>query len=134
MVHLTTMLVMGTLYQGFSASMPKTEYLKVIEIWLLCGLAVQFVAFVVETIVRLLSIDDKEGDPVNAQIKRIFAQDQIEMAAIDEREKNALPETKKTIAIRKKIKLILQYLSQVMISLVTLILIVSYACLAYAYY
>ena len=134
MVHLTTMLVMYTLYQGFSASMPKTEYLKVIEIWLLCGLVVQFVAFVVETIVRLLSIDDKEGGPVNAKIKCIFAQDQIEMAAIDEREKNALPETKKTIAIRKKIKLILQYLSQVMISLVTLIFIVSYACLAYAYY
>ena len=87
MVHLTTMLVMYTLYQGFSASMPKTEYLKVIEIWLLCGLVVQFVAFVVETIVRLLSIDDKEGGPVNAKIKCFFAQDQIEMAAIDEREK-----------------------------------------------
>ena len=55
MVHLTTMLVMYTLYQGVADSMPKTAYLKSIDIWLLYGLTLPFFTFVVEVSAKLLN-------------------------------------------------------------------------------
>ena len=54
MIHLTTMLVMYTLYQGLQDIMPKTAYLKFIDIFLLYGLIVPFVTFMVEVISKLL--------------------------------------------------------------------------------
>ncbi len=46
MVALTSMLVMYTLYQSVSDSLPKTPYLKMIDIWLLAGLVIPFIVYI----------------------------------------------------------------------------------------
>ena len=54
MVHLTTMLVMYTLYASVSSSMPNTAYLKFIDVFMLYGLVLPFVTFVCEVIVMIM--------------------------------------------------------------------------------
>ncbi len=46
MVALTSMLVMYTLYQSVSLSLPQTPYLKMIDLWLLAGLLIPFLVFI----------------------------------------------------------------------------------------
>ncbi len=53
MVALTTMLVMYTLYQSVSASLPQTSYLKLIDIWLLFGLLIPFVIFILSIFLKV---------------------------------------------------------------------------------
>ena len=43
MVALTTMLVIYTLHQSISATLPATAYLKMIDIWLFGGLIIPFI-------------------------------------------------------------------------------------------
>ena len=50
---LTIMLVMYTLYQGVIQNLPKTAYLKFIDIWLLFCLIVPSVVFLVEVMWEL---------------------------------------------------------------------------------
>ena len=133
MVHLTTMLVMYTLYQGVSASMPKTAYLKFIDIWLLYGLIVPFVTFVVETLLRLLSVDDDESSFNTSDGKLHPIPRQMKIFPLNGNKK-ILDEPTKIIKIRKRAKLLLQHAAQIIIPSVTLIFVVSYACLAYRYY
>ena len=45
---LTVMLVMYTMYQGISASLPKTAYLKFIDVWVFFCLLVPFIVFLIE--------------------------------------------------------------------------------------
>ena len=46
MVHLTAMLVMYTLFQATSISLPQTAYVKLIDVWLLYGLTLPFLGFI----------------------------------------------------------------------------------------
>ena len=48
MVALTSMLVMYTLYQSSAQSLPQTSYLKMIDVWLLPGLILPFIVFLLE--------------------------------------------------------------------------------------
>ena len=48
MVSLTSMLVMYTLFQSHTDSLPQTAYIKLIDIWFLHGLVVPFFVFVLE--------------------------------------------------------------------------------------
>ena len=47
MVTLTSMLVMFTLYQSISATLPQTAHLKMIDIWLLVGFIIPFFVFII---------------------------------------------------------------------------------------
>ena len=133
MVHLTTMLVMYTLYQGVSASMPKTAYLKFIDIWLLFGLIIPFLTFVVETLLRLLSVDDAETSFNTTGGKFNINQRQIKIFPVNANKK-IQEESRSLIKIRKKTKIILQYAAQMMIPVGTLIFVISYTVLGYNYY
>ncbi len=53
MVALTAMLVMYTLYQSVSNALPATSYIKLIDIWLLAGLILPFIVFLVLIIVDM---------------------------------------------------------------------------------
>merc|ERR1711981_859084 len=55
MVALTSMLVMYTLYQASSAALPQTSYLKMIDVWLLPGLILPFVVFLIEVFAELIN-------------------------------------------------------------------------------
>ena len=48
MVSLTSMLVMYTLFQSHTDSLPQTAYIKVIDVWFFHGLAVPFLVFILE--------------------------------------------------------------------------------------
>ena len=56
---LTTMLVMQTLQSNISSELPKTPYLKIIDIWLTFGMAVPFAVFLVLVLVEALSSQRK---------------------------------------------------------------------------
>ena len=49
-LSLTVMLVMYTLYQSISQTIPKTAYMKLVDFWLIFCLLVPFVIFIVESI------------------------------------------------------------------------------------
>jgi len=49
-LSLTVMLVMYTLYQSISLTIPKTAYMKLVDYWLIFCLLVPFVIFIVESI------------------------------------------------------------------------------------
>ena len=142
MVHLTTMLVMYTLYQGVSDNMPKTANLKFIDIWLLYGLIVPFVTFVIEAILRLLSTYDDEnaskhnenerstGKLLHVKVQnKTFPISVILQNDFDEEEK-----MKSNKTLRMKIKRVLEYAAKILIPLTTLLFVVSYTIRAYTYY
>ena len=140
MVHLTTMLVMYTLYQGVSASMPKTADLKFIDIWLLYGLVVPFVTFVVETILRLLSTDieeeekDEEEKRGYGRLINVKVSNKTIPLEINRPMEMNPPKKKAKLTRRMKFKILLQYASQILIPLTTILFIISYLIQAYIYY
>ena len=132
MVHLTTMLVTYTLYHGVSASMPKTSYLKFIDIWLLYGLVVPFMTFVVEVTLRLLSVDDDEVS-LNENVIRVNqVQSQLDLTTISQNP-DASEVKRNSISFRKRVKIYLHYAGQVMIPLVSIVFIGSYTYVAYTF-
>ena len=54
MVSLTAMLVMYTLHQSILATLPKTSYMKMIDIWLLYGITIPFLVFMLEVTSQML--------------------------------------------------------------------------------
>ena len=56
MVSLTAMLVLYTLFQGISASIPSTAYLKLIDVWLIFSLVLPFGVFLIQTVLVLWPI------------------------------------------------------------------------------
>ena len=66
MVALTSMLVMYTLYQSISETLPHTAYMKMIDIWLFCGLIFPFVIICALTILDYMII--KENDRRNTNL------------------------------------------------------------------
>ena len=133
MVHLTTMLVMYTLYQGVSAGMPKTADLKFIDIWLLFGLIVPFVTFIVETSLKLLSVDD-DDELFNTTVGSFSPiQSQMRITPIS-RNKETLDDPRKSVSFRKKTKSTLYLAAQILIPLVTVIFTGFYSFLALTYY
>jgi hypothetical protein len=50
---MTIMLVMYTMYQSISQSLPQTAYLKFIDVWLIFCLMVPFFVFVVQVFLKM---------------------------------------------------------------------------------
>jgi len=74
MVSLTSMLVLYTLYQSVAVSLPQTAYLKMIDIWLLFGLVMPFIVFLLEVffelqIERMERIKNEENNKVKNIVK-----------------------------------------------------------------
>ena len=53
MVSLTTLLVMYTLFQSISDTLPKTAYIKLIDMWLLFSLILPFIIFIAHMVWEL---------------------------------------------------------------------------------
>ena len=133
MVHLTTMLVMFTLYQSVSDNMPKTANLKLIDIWLLYGIIVPFVTFLVETLLILLAANDDVDSLDVTDTRPNSSQRQIEVAPISENA--AAPEEgRKVIAVRKRTKVVIKYAAQFTVPFATLMFCMYYGYVAYTYY
>ena len=48
-VNLTVMLVLTTMFVGVSQSLPKTSYIKMVDIWLVFNLLIPFVEVLIHT-------------------------------------------------------------------------------------
>ena len=59
MVSLTSMLVMYTLFQSHTDSLPQTAYIKLIDIWFLHGLVVPFFVFVLEVTTEMTTTKER---------------------------------------------------------------------------
>ena len=60
MLAITAMLVMYTLYQSASSALPKTAYLKMVDIWLIFGLVVPFIVFLILMALEIMRNDDPD--------------------------------------------------------------------------
>ena len=67
MVSLTAMLVMYTLHQSILAHLPKTSYMKMIDIWLLSGHTIPFLVFVLTVISELIRHNKNENKKKRAK-------------------------------------------------------------------
>ena len=65
MLAITSMLVMYTLYQSASSSLPKTAYVKMIDTWLIFGLVVPFIIFLILTLIEMLNDDDDDEEQID---------------------------------------------------------------------
>ena len=136
MIHLTTMLVMYTLYQGLQDIMPKTAYLKFIDIFLLYGLIVPFVTFMVEVILKLLEGKENETEKGNDEDKRRMATHKTPGS------KGELGSTfmqmeiskKNLVPTKEKIRRGLKYTSEKVIPMLTMIFVSGYSFMAVYYY
>ena len=68
MVSLTAMLVMYTLHQSILSQLPKTSYMKMIDIWLLCGLTIPFLVFILEVTSEMIRHNKKEQQRNRAKV------------------------------------------------------------------
>ena len=55
-VNLTSMLVLTTLFISVSGTLPKTSYIKMIDIWLIVGLSIPFIECILHTVVYALHL------------------------------------------------------------------------------
>ncbi len=60
-MNLTSLLVLTTLFISVSDSLPKTSYIKMIDVWLLASLCVPFAETILHTVIsRLTEIEEEE--------------------------------------------------------------------------
>ena len=60
-VNLTCMLVLTTLFISVSGTLPKTSYIKMIDIWLIVGLSIPFIECILHTVVYALHLKDPDN-------------------------------------------------------------------------
>lgn len=68
MLAITSMPVMYTLYQSASSSLPKTAYVKMIDTWLIFGLVVPFIIFLILTLIEMLNDDDDDEEHIDKKV------------------------------------------------------------------
>ena len=136
MIHLTTMLVMYTLYQGLQDIMPKTAYLKFIDIFLLYGLIVPFVTFMVEVASKLLGGKENNAEKENGEDKLRMAiyTTPGSKAAFGSTLKQMELSKKKLVPTKEKIRRGLEYTSEKVIPMLTIIFLSGYSFMAVYYY
>ena len=71
MVALTGMLCMYTLFQSVSSSLPQTSYLKMIDIWILSGLTIPCIIFVLLILIDTGNVDDIFTKQSNNKVREI---------------------------------------------------------------
>ncbi len=83
MVALTAMLVMQTLYQSVSGTLPSTAYLKMIDLWLLAGMLLPFVVFMVLLLVDAVPDDLGQSNAVQPMtVTRIHVDSSVPRSAL----------------------------------------------------
>ena len=70
-LNASVMLVLTTMFINVSNNLPKTAYIKMIDIWLLFNLFKPFVDIIMQTFIESLKTDEEEGREVNHHGKTI---------------------------------------------------------------
>ena len=67
-VNLTSMLVLTTIFIDVSNNLPKTSYIKMVDIWLLFNLLLPFMVVLIHTRMDTLRIDNEEDMVTKEQL------------------------------------------------------------------
>ena len=62
-VNVTLLLVLTTLFIGISTALPRTSYVKMIDIWLIVNLLILFVDIILQTIINYIAEDVDKPKP-----------------------------------------------------------------------
>ena len=75
-VNVTTLLVLTTLFISISDALPRTSYVKAVDIWLITNLMIPFFEIILQSLMNIASKDDEDNDtrlfrvsPTNPGIK-----------------------------------------------------------------
>ena len=79
-LSLTTMLVMQTLQANISQELPKTSDIKMVDVWLMAGIIVPFLVFLVLVVVELLA-SEHGGCDHGLDKKRVLTQERFHMVS-----------------------------------------------------
>ena len=77
MVALTAMLVMYTLFQSIAADMPSTAYLKLLDYWLIFGLIMPFVIFIILVMLELTKNFNLVGKKTHDMYEKKFKKPKV---------------------------------------------------------
>jgi hypothetical protein len=61
-VNLTSLLVLTTMFISVMESLPRTAYIKLIDIWLIVNLCIPFCVLVLQTYLEAYRVQDDDGD------------------------------------------------------------------------
>ena len=61
-LNVTVMLVLTTMFISISNNLPKTAYVKMIDIWLLFNLSKPFIDIILQTYMETLKVEEKPRD------------------------------------------------------------------------
>jgi hypothetical protein len=61
-VNLTSLLVLTTLFIGIASSLPRTSYVKMIDVWLIVRFLVPFVEVLLHTAIDSIGFADAENE------------------------------------------------------------------------
>ena len=59
-VNVTLLLVLTTLFISFSSALPRTSYIKMIDVWLITNLVILFVDIILQTVINYIKTEDTE--------------------------------------------------------------------------
>ena len=139
------MLVMYTLHQSILSQLPKTSYMKMIDIWLLYGLTIPFLVFILEVTSQMLRHRKIVRRGMAAQMSTnmqniiratIFKPERVHSASVDleqEKMKKAMEDASRKDDFTLLETLILKY-KKVTIPLTTTVFIMGYCVAALIYY
>ena len=58
-VNVTTLLVLTTLFISISDALPRTSYVKAVDLWLIANLMIPFFEMILQSLVNMLQTDDE---------------------------------------------------------------------------
>ena len=61
-VNVTTLLVLTTLFISISDSLPRTSYVKAVDIWLIANLMIPFVEIILQSLLNIWDKDNEDND------------------------------------------------------------------------
>ena len=144
MVSLTAMLVMYTLHQSILSQLPKTSYMKMIDIWLLYGLTIPFLVFILEVtsqmlrhrkIVRRGLATEMSNNMQHIIRATIFRPERVHSTQLDqEKHKKAMDDISKQSDDFTVLETMILKYKKVIIPLMTTLFILGYALAALIYY
>ena len=144
MVSLTAMLVMYTLHQSILSQLPKTSYMKMIDIWLLYGLTIPFLVFILEVTSQMLRHRKivRRGQAVEMQNNMqhiiratIFRPERVHSTQLEqEKLKKAMDDISKQNDDFTFLETLIIKYKKVTIPLMTTLFIMGYALAALIYY
>ena len=144
MVSLTAMLVMYTLHQSILSQLPKTSYMKMIDIWLLYGLTIPFLVFILEVtsqmlrhrkIVRRGLATEMSNNMQHIIRATIFRPERVHSTQLDqEKHKKAMDDISKQSDDFTVLETMILKYKKVIIPLMTTLFILGYAMAALIYY